>query len=146
MNRKDWLLLVIGAARGELLSPVQLQKSMFLLKEDQSDAVGQYFYKFVPYAYGPFCIDLYRDAEELEQEGLVSIHLNRSGRWREYRITPDGAEQVETFREQVNDDTLKLIEETVNLVRNLSFHELVREIYKRFPEYRKHSVFQGMRE
>jgi len=146
MSRKDWLLLVIGAARGELLSPVQLQKSMFLLKEDQGDAVGQYFYEFVPYAYGPFCVDLYRDAEELEQEGLVSIHLNRSGRWREYRVTPEGRELAKNLRAQISDETASYIKKTVKMVRALSFHELVREIYERFPDYRKHSVFQGMRE
>ncbi len=142
MNRKDWLLLIIAAAEGDLLSPVQLQKSMFLLGEKQKRAVGKGFYKFEPYAYGPFCVDLYRDAEELEQEGLVSIHQIMSGRWREYRITPEGSDQAKSVRESVSEDVINSLEEKVTWVRALSFHELVREIYKMYPKYRKNSVFQ----
>lgn len=142
MNKRDWLLLTIAAAGGDTLSPVQLQKSMFLLGKKKRKEVGKGFYKFVPYAYGPFCVDLYRDAEELEQEGLVSIHQIMSGRWREYRITPEGSDRAKSIRESVGQDVLTFLEEKVTWVRELSFQELVREIYKMYPKYRRNSVFQ----
>ena len=143
MNRKDWLLLVIAAAEGDLLSPVQLQKSMFLLGKEQESAVGKGYYEFVAYAYGPFCVDLYRDAEELEHSGLVSIHLNLSGRWREYRATPVGATKAEQIQQCVNEQVIEYVKRTVCWVQTMSFHELVKKIYDKYPMYRKHSVFQG---
>ncbi len=142
MDRKDWLLLVIAAAEGDLLSPVQLQKSMFLLGKEQKSAVGKGFYNFIPYAYGPFCVDLYHDAEDLERQGLVSIHLNLSGRWREYRATPAGVERAREIGECTNKQVVDYVSRTVNWIKGMSFHQLVKEIYDKYPAYRKHSVFQ----
>lgn len=142
MNRKNWLLLTIAAAGGDTLSPVQLQKSMFLLGEKERKEVGKGFYKFVPYAYGPFCVDLYRDAEELESKGLVSIHQIMSGRWKEYRVTPEGSEKAEKIRTKVNEQAFNTLVDTVDHVRALSFNELLREVYRDYPYYSKKSVFQ----
>ena len=66
----DVLLKIITAAEGDPISPVQLQKIAFLVGQECAEFVPNSYYKFVPYDYGPFCIEIYRDAKELERAGL----------------------------------------------------------------------------
>ena len=74
LQRKDWTLLAIALAGGLPLSPAQLQKAVFLFGEQMpKDVLPEDFYDFQPYNYGPFCRDVYTDAEELAAEGLVEI-------------------------------------------------------------------------
>ena len=73
MEKRDWLLLALAAAKTKGLTPVQIQKSLFLFGENMSGIGGSRFYKFVPYNYGPFDKRIYSDAEALETEGLVVI-------------------------------------------------------------------------
>jgi uncharacterized protein YwgA len=75
MTPKDWTLLVIAAADPKPLQPVQLQKSLFLLGRNLSPEQLQVkeFYDFQPYDYGPFCSDIYSNAEKLSDEGLIRI-------------------------------------------------------------------------
>src|SRR5947209_2707195 len=70
MNRKDWTLLAICSANGNGLSPVQLQKALFLLSREMPNAVGN-FYHFTAYHYGPFDRAVYDDAERLAADGMV---------------------------------------------------------------------------
>lgn len=142
MNRKDWLLLVIAAAKGERLSPVQLQKTVFLLGKEQPEAVGQDFYDFVPYAYGPFCVDVYRDAKELSQEGFVAIKPGQYGHWREYRITPAGMKHAEELS-HTNLKVVGYLEKKVRWAKSQNFRSLVKKTYDDYPEYKVNSVFQG---
>ena len=86
-DRTDVLLKIITTAKGDPITPVQLQKIAFLVGQECADFVPDSYYKFVPYDYGPFCIDIYRDAEILEEQGLVSIDFNPAGGWKEYRAT-----------------------------------------------------------
>lgn len=73
MTRQDWLLLVLAAAGRKPLSPLQLQKSLFLVGYDLAKLVGPDFYTFRPFDYSPFDATVYRDAEEQAAQGLVTI-------------------------------------------------------------------------
>lgn len=141
MNRKDWLLLVIAAADGQELTPAQLQKTAFLLAEKQRDAVSDDFYEFEPYHFGPFCLDVYRDAETLENQGLIAIHINRTGRWQEYRATVDGLNRAVVLKESTNENAVQFIQNLVVWARSLSFQELIKHIYQKYPDFRRNSVF-----
>jgi hypothetical protein len=77
-NRKDLLLLVLGAAGSEPAEPVlgvtRLQKYLFLLQEDHRwhEKFGMTSpYDFEAYDYGPFDSQLYADLELLENVGLI---------------------------------------------------------------------------
>lgn len=142
MNREDWTLLVLAAAEGEFLTPAQLQKSVFLLGEEKKESVGEDFYKFTPYAFGPYCAAVYHDAEELERQGLAEIYPSRTGRWREYRATPDGRNRATELGAEVH-EVASFVSETVSWARQQTFQSLIREIYKKYPEYKVNSVFQG---
>src|SRR5439155_6656754 len=52
--RSAWVLLALLAAEGHSLTPVQLQKCLFLLGSRRPKDVGRDFYHFRPYDYGPF--------------------------------------------------------------------------------------------
>lgn len=139
MKRADLLMKIIVAAEGEKLTPAQLQKVAFLLRMKYGDCLPGDFYDFRKYDYGPFCADIYHDAEQLEREGKVAITVNQRGGWREYAATVRG---YLTKLEDVPEDVSAFIEEKVCWARGLSFQQLVRAIYKDFPEYRENSVFQ----
>lgn len=80
MERKDFLLLAVAAGE-EPLTPVQLQKSLFLISEANLAAVTTPLYEFEPYHYGPFCPSIYDDVISLKNEGLVIRVPARSGTW-----------------------------------------------------------------
>ena len=139
MKRADLLLKIIAAAEGKPLTPAQLQKVAFLLGMQCSDYMPDDYYSFRKYDYGPFSAEVYRDAEQLEREGMITIFINSRGGWREYAATVQGyMTEIEDMPEEVS----SFIVNKVKWARELSFQELVREIYKMYPAYRENSVFQ----
>lgn len=80
------------------------------------------------------------DAEQLEREGMITIFINARGGWREYAATVRGfMTEIEGMPEEVS----SFIVDKVKWACGLSFQELVREIYRKYPAYRENSVFQG---
>ena len=139
-DRTDVLLKIITAAEGDPITPVQLQKIAFLVGQECAEFVPESYYNFVPYDYGPFCIDIYRDAELLEARGLVSIDLNRAGGWKEYRATFRSSGAVTN---SIPDIVVGYIETAVKWAIGLTFRELVSSIYHHYPQYRENSIFNG---
>jgi len=142
LRGRDWTLLAIACAEGAPLTPVQLQKVLFLLGERQKKVVGSGFYHFRPYNYGPFSPDIYRDAETLESEGLVQIDRDAPQRtWALYRATPEGlrwAQELAATIPPVSSDYLRRL---VEWARSLSFHQLVSAVYRAYPTQRARSIF-----
>lgn len=142
MERKDWTLLALAVAKGKPLSPVQLQKSLFLLGQTHRDLVGSPYYDFQPYHFGPFDSSVYEDAATLATEGLAVISTAPHGRWQEYRASPDGVEQAKVLLAEAPEVVTSYLERTVDWCRSLSFQQLVRAVYAEYPEFRQNSVFQ----
>lgn len=140
LRRADWTLLALAAAEGAPLTPVQLQKTVFLLSQAAAKTLGEQLYQFAPYDYGPYDASVYRDAESLEGQGLVSV--TRDGRWRVYAATPAGVDRASKIAAQVPPTLLDYLRSVVKWARGLSFQDLVRAIYKDYPEYRVNSVFK----
>ncbi len=143
MTRKNWTLLVIAAARGEPMSPVQLQKSLFLLGRNLTPAQLQAdrFYTFRNYDYGPFNQAIYEHAEQLEAERLVSGEVKRN--YRRYAATMNGVHEAERLRAGLDPAVNGYVDRVVGWVRSLPFDQLVREIYRLYPETKVNSVFRG---
>jgi len=134
-------MLAIGSAKGRGLSPVQLQKVLFLLGKELPTVVGTDFYHFQPYNYGPFDKAVYQDAEGLSYAGYVSIAS--SGRITEYSATPEGSDYAEQIRARAPRLGTEYLTKIVEWAQSLTFSELVRAIYNKYPQYRVNSVFQG---
>jgi len=139
LRAEDWTLLVLAEAHGGVLSPVQLQKSLFLLGENLD--TGEGFYRFVAYDYGPFCKSVYTDAEDLAREGLVGIG-NMPWGHRSFWATPEGLRAAEVLRARLSAEARDYMARVVEWVRKVSFKDLVMAIYEAYPSMRANSVFR----
>jgi hypothetical protein len=135
---------VIAAAQGKPVSPVQLQKSLFLIDKNLSPAQrgGGAFYNFRAYDYGPFDSAIYSDADLLEAEGLVTITDPQQSH-RTYSVTPTGMDRANALRDERPAAVIAYLDKVVQWVRGRSFSDLVRAIYEQYPEMRVNSVFRG---
>ena len=141
MTREDWTLLAIAASEGKPLTPVQLQKSLFIFGQNLSNKVIGDFYEFIPYNYGPFDYHIYQDAESLAFEGMVDLVEAAGGRWSEYRITSIGSERAEEIKRGLTERVFEYLQAVVKWTQSLTFQELVRAIYEAYPDYKENSAF-----
>jgi hypothetical protein len=137
----EWAMLVIAAAEGQPMTPVQLQKALFVVGKNLD--LGNGFYRFEPYDYGPFCKQIYADAEGLERAGLVRI-TTPQGPWeyKEYLATADGLQRAKELRARLTPKQRDYVGRVVGWVRGRSFKELVTAIYEAYPEMAANSVFK----
>lgn len=140
IDRKDWLLTAIAQTDGDGMTPIQIQKSMFLLKMEAAKHVGSNFYSFEPYDYGPFCATIYRDVEALESAGLV--RRESGGSYSRVVATKAGQAAAKTIKPKMNDNGRKYLVSAVNWVTSVSFNQLLRSIYGKYPKYAVNSVFR----
>lgn len=140
----DWVLLAIDASPRKSLSPVQLQKALFLFSRNLDDSQRQTdgFYDFEPYDYGPFDRAVYDDAENLEVNGDIVIDSPSSTGRRRYTATPGGSQRAARIRESLGAEVQEYLDRAVGWVTSLSFNGLVKAIYNEYPEMRANSVFQ----
>ena len=140
MKRADLLLKIIAAADREPLTPAQLQKVAFRVAMECSEYMPEDYYCFRKYDYGPFSAEIYQDAEQLEREGKIRTSIHPRGGWREYAATVRG---TNTELADIPDAVSSVIVDIVTWARSLTFQQLIREIYRMYPEYRENSVFSG---
>lgn len=146
MNKEDLLLMVIAAAQDKGLTPIQLQKALFLVGQEMPAHWKDFpedFYSFEPYHYGPFDPEIYDDALYLTEEGLVHSLPSKKGRWNESVITIVGTKRAEELKDEVPQHLSTWVGEVVEWTQSLSFAALVRAIYARYPTYQENSIFRG---
>jgi|SRR5215213_531235 len=142
MERRYWPLLVIDDAGPTGLSPVQLQKVLFLIGQNLANEVGKSYYKFVPYNYGPFDQRVYSDADILIRAGLVQSVQVAGRNWAYYTVTPEGHGVAYHARNtEVSPKMSGYITKVVKWAQSLSFAQLLSAIYKAYPQYKAKSVF-----
>lgn len=144
-SKEQLTLLVLGLAGGKPLSPVQLQKAVFLLQERlPEDALSKTaHYEFEPHNYGPFCSAVYDDARELSERGFASISTAEKGNFQTYSASERAIERAKSITEKLEPETVALAQNIVDWVRAQSFRSLVSAIYKEYPGYRVNSIFNG---
>ncbi len=140
----DWVLLAIDASPRKSLSPVQLQKALFLFSRNLNDSQRRTdgFYNFEPYDYGPFDRAVYDDAEALRASGNIVIDSPTSTGRRRYSATPGGSQSAAVIRKSIEPEVQEYLDRAVGWVGSLSFNGLVKAIYNEYPEMRANSVFQ----
>jgi hypothetical protein len=135
--------MALAHRKGEPMTPAQIQKAMFLMSAEARALVGESFYEFVPYNYGPFDAKVYHDLENLAVNGLVTT-TNFAGRsWKPYAVTPFGVAEAARSKEKANKQGVAYLERVVDWVSSRTFPELVRAIYAKYPQYKANSVFTG---
>jgi len=143
-DRRKWVLLALALAEGKLLSPVQLQKTVFLFGEllRPTGVIPGDFYNFVPDNYGPFCGEVYDDIRELSDEGLVSIERSASDAYPQYAATEKGIAEGLAFAHTLPESVQDYCKQLAAWVRAQSFKSLVSAVYRQFPAYRANSIFR----
>ena len=141
MSGENWIILAVRYGKNGSISPVQLQKSLFLLGKKCPNEVGNDFYTFEPYDYGPFNKDIYHDAEELSQQGLLAKQ-QMGPTWAGYSITPEGIKCANRLDKEADPAAKEHLGQVVEWAQGLTFPQLLSAIYQAFPEFKKNSVFQ----
>lgn len=143
LSRDEIALVVLSLAGEGTFAPVQIQKALFLASDKVRDAFDRHSqYDFQPYDYGPFDWQVYADIENLERRGLARIFQMPGERWRTYAATDQGRFEGQKLTRRLRPDQLEVLQKIVNLVRSLSFNDLVSAIYRGYPEMRARSVFR----
>lgn len=143
LTRQDWLLLTLSKSPGGAMSPVQIQKALFLFGQEVGSSAGTRFYSFVPYDYGPFDAAIYVDLRRMMREGLVRGEWGPGRSWKNYALTGRGRK---TALAHENDTDARLVEflgRIVVWVKGRSFSELLRSVYAAYPEFAVNSVFRA---
>jgi hypothetical protein len=144
MMRRDLIVMVLAAAGGRPYTPVQLQKSVFLITRNVPGIIseGQPF-TFSPYDYGPFDASVYWEAEALRDTGEAIITLSTNGRWKTYAASQLGIRRGTELMAALPPPVREYIHTIAEWVLAQSFGSLVRSIYEAYPEMRENSIFQG---
>lgn len=142
-TRQEWLLIALAHRNGEPMTPAQIQKAMFLMSAEARQLVGQPFYNFVPYNYGPFDASVYHDLDQLADNDLVTSAHFPGRSWKLYAVTPAGIEAAARSKRVANKQGVNYLEKVVDWVSSMSFPQLVRAIYAKYPQYKANSVFTG---
>jgi hypothetical protein len=147
MSRRDWLILLLayeGAPDG--LHPVRVQKSLFLLAQDDDlglDA-GE-AYEFVPYSYGPMSKQIYADLDQFAADGLIRRVPVEGQSWTLLQATPVGLEAAQQLVDGMaarDIPVARRLFEIKQLVVGMTFAQLVEYVYERFPAFETRSIFR----
>ena len=140
MSSQDWALLAICAARGEAVSPVQLQKSLFLLGQHLPNEVGDSYYQFFPYNWGPCSFQIYDDLDVLRVAGYIETVPTGRG-WSIYRQSDKGHALADSLRESAPDHLTADLISIREWVTSRDFSTLLRDVYEKYPKYATNSMF-----
>jgi hypothetical protein len=143
IERFEWILLALNAAARKKLSPVQLQKILFLLGDRRPNSVGSHFYRFRPYHYGPFDAEVYHDADTLAAKKLLLLDEAKGRSWRAYSLTDAGIKKAKEAEKRAPKKTVVYLRSLVNWAEPLPFESLVRAIYDAYPKMRVNSIFRA---
>ena len=142
LTRQDWLLLALSMSPGGVLSPVQIQKALFLFGQEVGGMLGTDFYSFEPYDYGPFDAAVYDDLRRMTNAGQVREDWDPGRNWKSYTITMAGRRAALALEMKSDARLTEFLERIVVWVKGRSFSELLRSVYAAYPEFAVNSVFR----
>jgi hypothetical protein len=125
IERKDWTLLAIALSRLGL-APLQLQKSLHLLRETYPRDIGASFYEFRSMSSGNFSSDVYPDAQRLAGDGFVTIEISDQEGWQHYVATSAGVTRARQLERAVRPGVVDYLRRVVEWASMRSFDQLVR--------------------
>ena len=121
MHRNDLLLLTVAGSEEGGLTPVQLQKALFLIGQSKLQGLPADYYEFIPYNYGPFDSDIYVDADRLSAEGHLAQIPVHGRAWSIYQTTSAGRERTRQIQSECDPALATYVKAAVQWVRSLSF-------------------------
>lgn len=139
MDKKQLTLIIIKFGGEQGLTPLKLQKGLFLISKKFGNLIDSDFYDFKPYNYGPFAKEIYQDTNELERENLVKV--SRENKWDEFSITQKGSiEADKIMAKKLDSQTRENLGKYINWINSLTFNQLTSYIYDNYKEYKVNSI------
>lgn len=145
---RRWILLLLYVL-GEVKGSTRLEKLLFLLKEEFK-VVGEDFYHFTPYLFGPFSPEALNDARLLRDAGLIEIKeetfdIPLLSDWiiirKSYRLTRAGMEVAKRLFEDLKERAeLREVFRKLQHYNTQPLNVLLNYIYEKYPEYRKEEI------
>ena len=145
-ERNNLVLLALALSEGAPLSPVQLQKAVFLLqkrKRLQGEELCNEFFQFIPDNYGPFSGEVFDAARCCSRMGLVEISRAEGKNYDQYALSVEGVRKGKRLIAQLGKKNRAYARKLIKWVRSQSFSSLVRAIYSAYPDYKVNSIFSG---
>lgn len=142
MEKQDWLIVYLSlpsAGETNLIDPIRIMKGLFLFKMEFKEKLKD-FYEYRPYLYGPCSFEIYRDLTELQLKGIVDSYSPPLYRWIYYRLTEKGQIWAKYLIKDAPTEFLERLKTIKIKITSLSFLELLREVYKKYPDYARNSV------
>jgi len=137
---REWLLLFIGLPSGNYdTDQLRVMKGMFLFtKEGPADVHN--IYDFAPYDYGPFATAVYGDLDSLEGQGFIRTLYVMGTNQRVFELTSTGEQQFRDLIGRAPKDALEILGAIKELATSLSFADLLRHVYDKYPDYASRSL------
>ena len=123
--REGWLILAIASAADAGLSPLQLQRSLFLLRQKRVEQALPDFYEFESHESGPLSRDLNRDLDALVAAEYVVKTWRPECSWSVLRLSDAGQAWATAVRRKANKETLGRLEDAVAWVKEQGYLDLV---------------------
>jgi uncharacterized protein len=117
---------------------------MFLFAQE-AGAPPDESYEFVPYNYGPMSREVYRDLDELVDDGLLEATPVSGHTWQRYRVTSAGRDHAQQLLDEGDAaalDAARRLHAIKQSIVDMSFARLLNDVYDRYPEYAARSVFR----
>jgi hypothetical protein len=143
VTREDWPLLltareVLGVPGPDELDPIRIQKGMFLLS---MRGPKRDLYRFRPYNWGPFSVDLYGDLDLLVANGMLVAQDQPGRAWARFKPTGEGVARARQVATQVGAPAVSWLGITRQFLTTRGFAKLLSDVYDEFPEYATASLF-----
>jgi len=119
------LLVILGMLR-EVRGRTRLQKTVFLLSENEDVNLG---YDFIPYHYGPYSQDLQLEVDLLEAAGLLQIRP-RDGILYMHSLTEEGEAAARETEQEMDEAERDRLSKALRKYGRRSTNSLIKEAKK----------------
>ncbi len=145
LTKPQELLVAFIAAGPEDLDPIRIVKGVFVFCQEAAKEWldPRAIYDFEPYSWGPFSFDLYRDLNRLRDLGYVEARQHPSATWSYYQATASGQQAAAEIRQRMNPQLVAYLGEVRRFVLSLPFRDLLKAIYRKYPQFATNSVFRS---
>lgn len=140
LSRQILPLLLLHSKNTPVNGRTRMQKLVFLIERK----LNSNEYHFIPYDYGPFSKELYKDIDDLISEKYIEeTHEIFEGNISfKYRLTPDGKKLIrKLLQSPAIKKKLYIIEKVKSNYCYLNLHELIEKVYTEYPEYAQNSIY-----
>jgi hypothetical protein len=138
MLRRQRTILKLLSTAGGSLSATQVQKLLFLLRQESFLRSDSAFYEFVPYKFGPYSFAANREIEALVAYGY--LEESSSGASRNLTITSSGKKEGNG----VEGDVGRAVLAHFSKYGQMSLRGLMKDVYSRYSWYASNSEVKDL--